>query len=301
MAEYDLQYRRTLIEILNSGQDCPDRTGTGVRKIFDVNMNTDASPTEGDRLRLPALTLRKVFPRSAWYELLWMLRGSTDATELQNKRIKIWDGNTSREYLDSIGLNDVETGHGGKIYGYQFRNFNGSVDQVKNVIESIKTNPNGRRHYISLWNPSELGESCLPPCHVSYQFVVMGGTLNLKYYMRSNDFMLGQPMNQMFATFFLQLLASITGYQAGRVAVSIADCHLYHNHLDAARVVAERPPIEHVTSYSPPFSKEMYDEMGLDAMLDSLFFDCSWENVIAPSLDYQSHDKIDPSLLKMAV
>jgi hypothetical protein len=131
--------------------------------------------------------------------------------------------------------------------------------------------------------------------------VVLGDTLNLKYYMRSNDFVLGQPMNQMFATFFLQLMAAITGYQAGTVAVSIADCHIYHNHFDAAREIADRTHIEHEASYSPPFSKEMYDRLGLAEMLDTLFFDCSWENVIAPSLDYQSHDKIDPSLLGMAV
>lgn len=299
MLEYDTQYKDLLKRIVSEGVDTKDRTGTGTRKVFDANMNVNLTPAEDyGRLPIPALTLRKVFPRTAFYELVWMLSGSTDANLLKNKNISIWNGNTSREFLDSRGLHHLREGHGGKMYGHQFRNFNG-VDQVQNVIDSLIKDPHSRRHFISLWNPAELDEMALPPCHVSYQFCVIGDTLNLKFYQRSADVILGVPTNILFASFFLHAMAQMTNLKAGHVAHSIADAHIYSNHLDVACDLIERPMIDHTASIEHDFFNSISCDLHRETLMELLTRTTDYFN--HSRLDYISHDAIPREKLVMAV
>lgn len=303
MKAYDIQYKQTIQRILEEGVDCPDRTGVGVRKVFDVNISVDVG-RDDDRSVLPLTTLRKVFPRTAWMELFWMLSGSTDANLLKEKNIKIWDGNTTREFLDNNGLNHLREGHGGKIYGHQFRNFNGHTDQLLNVYNSLRVDPNGRRHYISLWNPSELKEAALPPCHVSYQFVVLGDTLNLKFYQRSSDFILAGNVNFTFATFFLQFMAKLCGYKVGSVSHSIGDCHIYSNHLGVAEELVQRDVIDHTATYVHPLDQygltQTLMDKSMDELIQIMFDDSTWE-LVNSTVDYESHPAIAKERLFMAV
>lgn len=303
MKSYDIQYKQTIERILGEGVDCPDRTGVGVRKVFDVNITVDLGRDDGREV-LPLTTLRRVFPRTAWMELFWMLSGSTDANLLKAKNIHIWDGNTTREFLDQQGLAHLREGFGGKIYGYQFRSFNGHVDQLKNVHASLLNDPNSRRHYISLWNPAELSEAALPPCHVSYQFVVLNDTLNLKFYQRSSDFILAGNVNFTFAAFFLQFMAKICGYKVGSVSHSIGDCHIYRNHLEVAEELVQRDIIDHTATYRHPLDDwnpiERFREDNLDQKIQAMFDDETWSKV-KDSIDYQSHPAIDRERLIMAV
>lgn len=302
MKAYDIQYKQTIQRILDEGVDCPDRTGVGVRKVFDVNISVDVG--RDDNLSVvPLTTLRKVFPRTPWMELFWMLSGSTNANLLKEKNIKIWDGNTTREYLDNNGLTHLQEGFGGKIYGHQFRSFNGHTDQLLDVYTSLRVNPNSRRHFISLWNPSELKEAALPPCHVSYQFVVLGDTLNLKFYQRSSDFILAGNVNFTFATFFLQFMAKALGYKVGRVSHSIGDCHIYSNHLEVAEELVQREIIDHTATFSHPMdnmslSAEI-ENLTLDEKIQCMFSDQTWD-LVNSTVDYQSHPAIARERLFMA-
>jgi len=166
MSSYDLQYQAALNRILQYGYDSDDRTGVGTRKMFDVNFNDDLRHEVADEYKLPALTIRKVFPRTAFYELMWMLNGITNVDWLYERNINIWNGNSTREFLDSRGLYHIREGHIGRGYGYQIRNFNG-VDQLEELFKGLYYNPNGRRHLISFWNPGDLKEMALPPCFVA--------------------------------------------------------------------------------------------------------------------------------------
>lgn len=302
MIEYDAQYKALLKRIIASGVDIPDRTGVGVRKVFDANFNVDLSSDSKARLKLPALTLRKAFPRTAFYELMWMLSGSTDATILQRRNISIWEGNTSREFLDAQGLTHIREGHGGKIYGHQFRNFNG-YDQLAAVVDSLKTSPNSRRHFISLWNPTDLDEMALPPCHVSYQFCVIGDKLHLKFYQRSADVILGVPMNILFASLFLHWMAIVTGYEAGSVAHSICDAHIYSNHLEVACDLIEREPIDHTATIRPILLKScaQIDKTHLLSVFEEDEFGPYDRFASLADLVYESNPAIPKEKLVMAV
>lgn len=289
---FDMQYKRILRRILEEGVDTDDRTGVGVRKVFDEDIKVDLSNDEEGVYLLPALTLRRVFPRVAFEELFWMLSGSTDANVLKEKKIGIWDGNTSREFLDERGLTHLNEGHGGRIYGYQFRKFNGHVDQLKSVVASISENPHSRRHFISLWNPDDLDECALPPCHLSYQFVVIGDKLNLKFYMRSNDFILGNPMNMMFSAFFLTFMANVTGYNVGRLTCSIGDCHIYNSHIGVAEELLDRLPVEY------PATFKWNCPIGVSpAFIDGAISSMKWGEV---SVDYSARPRIERERLVMA-
>lgn len=243
MIDFDRQHKALLKRIISEGVDVEDRTGTGCRKVFDANITVDLSGDE-ENYHLPIMSLRKTFPRTAFMELLWMLSGSTDVKDLQEVGVGIWDANSSREFLDKQGLHHLTEGQIGKGYGYQMRKFNGHVDQITNLIEGIKKNPNGRRHIVSMWNPAELHETSLPPCHHCYNFMVVGDKLHLKFTQRSSDQVLAGNMNIMFASFFLMLVAAKTGYEAGKVSQSITDAHIYHNLMDAALEIIERPYVD---------------------------------------------------------
>lgn len=226
--DFDRQHISLITDILINGSDSNDRTGVGTRKIFGHMMKFDISDNY-----FPILRTRRVAARIAFRELQWMLSGSTDAKELQDDGIHIWDGNTSYEYLERIGKTHIPVGTIGKGYGYQFRNFNG-VDQLQEVIDGLKSNPYGRRHIISLWNVTDFKDMALEPCHMMYNFGVTNGKLNLVQYIRSNDVILGQPTNIMFASFFLQIMAKIVGLKVGEVSMMIGDAHIYQNHIEAA-------------------------------------------------------------------
>jgi len=288
---YDIQYKQILHRILTEGIDCDDRTGVGTRKIFDAAINVDLRhDVEGEHL-LPALTLRKIFHRVAFEEWLWMMSGSTNANLLKEKNVHIWDGNSSREYLDSIGMSHLQEGYLGNSYGHQFRNFNGHYDQLNEVIKGIKDDPNGRRHYISLWNPSDLDKTALPSCHLAYNFMVTGEHLNLKVIIRSNDWVLGQPTNAMFSTFFLTFVADLLGYKVGNLSMSITDAHIYQNHLEAAQEMLDRDPMAMSTfKWKTPQSGSVFD---IDASLASM----RWDDV---NVTYQSHPAIAREKLQMA-
>lgn len=302
MLEYDIQYQDVIRRILTEGKKTQDRTGVGAIGVFDVNMRVDLS-RDDDKFTLPTLGLRKIYPRTSWYELFWMLRGSLDARELQEKNVKIWDGNSSREFLDSRGLYGVREGFIGSAgYGKWFRDFDG-VDQLKELVEGIIANPYGRRHMISLWNPAELNDAALPACHVMYNFMIESdGTMHLKFFQRSQDFILANHANMLFAAFFLTWLADRMGYKVGSVSQSITNCHIYLNHVEVAEELLEREPVDHTATFELqiPWARfSVLDENTLDDEIDGMW-NLHWD-VIGNTIDYQSHERIDPSRLFMAV
>jgi thymidylate synthase len=249
---FDKQFSDSLNRVLRTGSNSDDRTGVGNKKVVNHSFENKIGSPFGDEYNLPLLRLRKISARIAFEELMWMLRGSTDVKDLQDKNIHIWDGNSSREYLDSIGKHHIKENTIGKAYGYQMRNFNG-VDQLKNVFDGLCSNPVGRRHLISFWNPADFKDMALEPCHYSYNFVVenspVGNVVNLVQTIRSNDVLLGNPTNVVFASFFLAIMAKATGMIAGTVYTNAADFHIYKNHLHHAKILALPDILEMAENY----------------------------------------------------
>ena len=287
MNDYDEQYKSTLKRILDSGYDTPDRTGTGVRKVFDVNISFDHC---GKNL-FPALTLRKVFPRTSFYELKWMLSGSTDVNDLKKYNISIWNDNSSREFLDSRGLTYINEGHIGKGYGKQFRDCEG-IDQLQEVVSGLCSNPHSRRHMINLWNVSELKEMALPCCHYNYQFCVTGDRLNLKFNQRSSDFILAGNQNFMFASFFLHFMCKIIGYKPGVVSQSITDCHIYNDHLPVAEELINRN--SHDIATVDMNNQTVKNANDIDQAINTM----EWNQV---ELNYSCEPAIPKEMLQMSV
>lgn len=303
MFSYDTQYKNILGEILYAGYESKDRTGVGTMAIFDANLNVSLK-SDSDRHVLALLGLRKVYPRSMWYELFWMLSGSTDATFLQDKNISIWDEHSSREFLDSRGLQHEPEGSIGRGYGTQFRDFNG-VDQLKELLIGLVENPSSRRHFISLWNPADLDKCALPPCHVSYNFMVTGDYLNLKFFQRSSDFVLAGNANFTFASFFLSWVAQKVGLRVGSVAHSITNCHVYTNHLPVAAELLDRDVVNHTATFVMPDSGVRFtDRDSIERLLDyeiELMKKDEYWAALHDSLDYESHERIDPERLIIAI
>ena len=214
---------------------------------------------------IPLLTTKKIFLKGVIEELLWFLSGSTNIKELQNKGIHIWDLNSSRQYLDSIGLNHYNEGELGPVYGWQWRNFGkrynltydkpsgpdeyNGFDQIKYVLEELLKPDNSRRAVLSAWNPTQLSEMALPPCHMMYQCYVANNKLLLQLYQRSSDVFLGQPFNIFQYSFLTYLLSYICGYQVGEFIITFGDIHIYLNHLDQCYEQLQRVPYK-----SPTFS-----------------------------------------------
>jgi len=200
-------------------------------------------------LSFPLLTTKKVFFRGIVEELLWFLRGSTNSKELEDKGINIWKGNSTREYLDSIGLTNNEEGELGKVYGYEWRSFNGHFDQIKYIIEELTLN-NSRRAILSAWNPCDLKEQALPPCHLLYNFYKEDDdNLSCMMYMRSADLFLGVPFNIASTTLLAMIIGKVMGMKVNEICVSICDCHIYDEHLDAvneqiSREIYDSPKVE---------------------------------------------------------
>lgn len=292
MESYEQQYLKLVRYILDNGVESVDRTGVGTLKVFSEKIRVDASEWV-----MPALKCRRVPPRLAFEELMWMLRGSTDVSELQAKNVHIWDGNSSREYLDSYGKFHIKENTIGKGYGYQFRNFNG-VDQLAQVVDSLSNNPNGRRHMINLWNPADFDDMALPPCHYGYNFVVVGDTLNLKQNLRSNDVGLGTSVNIMFATFFLGMMSKLTNLKIGQVVLDADDAHIYTNHVDALnevfRQIEKRPEEWDMLLHSDATWSIEKDINSLDDMLS-----LTWEDIKIE--DYKYLTTIGRKEMPMAV
>lgn len=244
----EMQYLSLIDRILASGSPRGDRTGTGTRALFGETMKFDLSRT------FPLLTTKRVFWRGVAEELLWFISGSTNATLLAEKGIHIWDGNGSREFLDSRGFGDREVGDLGPVYGFQWRHFGAKytnmhadysgqgVDQLAEVIETIKTRPTDRRMILSAWNPAALREMALPPCHMMAQFFVADKTLSCMMYQRSCDVGLGVPFNIASYALLTRMVAHVTGLASGTFTHVLGDAHIYNNHVDALREQARRSP-----------------------------------------------------------
>jgi thymidylate synthase len=228
--------------ILEHGEERIDRTGTGTLSIFDTNTVYDLQHS------FPLLSTKFVSFKSIIYELLWFITGRTDNKWLQERGVNIWTGNSSREYLDSIGLTHFREGDCGKCYGFQWRHYGGEyidcdtdytgigIDQLSIVENMIRTDPTSRRIILNAWNPMDLRETCLPPCHVMVQFYVSRGThLSAKMYQRSADWFLGMPFNIASYALLTHILAVRCGLIADKLTITTGDTHLYMNHIDQIR------------------------------------------------------------------
>ena len=245
----EYQYLEHIQDILDTTDIYGDRTGVGIKSKFGIHMTYDISK------HIPLLTTKKVFSRGIIEELLWFLRGETDNKLLQEKNVHIWDGNTSREFLDSLGHTNRREGDGGPIYGFNFRHYGAKYvdcdtdytgqgyDQVTEVIRLIKEEPNSRRILINLWNPCVLNEGVLPPCHTLYQFRVYGDRLCCSLYQRSGDMGLGVPFNIASATLMTYIFAHLTGKKPWKLVHTIGDAHIYINHEEALKKQLKRKPL----------------------------------------------------------
>ena len=226
---YDMkQYLSLLERVLAEGVKKEDRTGTGTLSVFGHQMRFDMS--EG----FPLLTTKKTHLKSIIYELLWFLKGDTNAKYLQDHGVRIWN-----EWADSNG----DLGH---IYGYQWRSWpdykGGAIDQISEAVHAIKHNPDSRRIIVSAWNVGDLENMNLPPCHAFFQFYVANGKLSLQLYQRSADIFLGVPFNIASYALLLQMMAQVTGLQAGDFVHTLGDAHIYSNHLEQVKLQLTREP-----------------------------------------------------------
>jgi thymidylate synthase len=222
------QYLDLLSDILNNGVERGDRTGTGTLGVFGRQMRFDLS--QG----FPLLTTKKLHRKSIILELLWFLRGDTNVGWLQERGVSIWD-----EWADAQG-------ELGPVYGKQWRSWAAPdgrvIDQMANVVESLKTTPHSRRHIVSAWNPADVDDMALPPCHCLFQFFVAEGKLSCQLYQRSADVFLGVPFNIASYALLTQMVAKVTGLEPGEFVHTLGYAHLYLNHLDQAREQLTREP-----------------------------------------------------------
>lgn len=222
------QYLDLLQHIIDHGRDKPDRTGTGTLSVFGYQMRFDLEAG------FPLLTTKKLHLKSIVYELLWFLQGGTNVRYLNEHGVSIWD-----EWAD-------EHGDLGPIYGAQWRAWRtadgGTIDQIERVVRQIRDRPFSRRHVVSAWNVGELDRMALLPCHVMFQFHVVDGRLSCQLYQRSADTFLGVPFNIASYALLTMMVAQVTGLQPGEFVHTFGDVHLYHNHLEQARLQLSREP-----------------------------------------------------------
>uniref|UniRef100_T1JJW5 Thymidylate synthase n=1 Tax=Strigamia maritima TaxID=126957 RepID=T1JJW5_STRMM len=245
----EYKYLDQLQEILDRGSVRKDRTGTGTLSLFGMQARYNLRNNE-----FPLLTTKRVFWRGVVEELLWFIRGSTDTKELNSKGVKIWDGNSSREFLDRVGLNSNPEGDVGPVYGFQWRHFGAEYkganadytqqgfDQLEHVIDLIRNNPFDRRIIMSSWNPPDISKMALPPCHVLAQFYVSDGELSCQLYQRSADMGLGVPFNIASYSLLTCILAHVTNLKPGDFIHTLGDAHVYLNHVDAIKEQLSRTP-----------------------------------------------------------
>ncbi|MCB0467183.1 MAG: thymidylate synthase [Aequorivita sp.] len=232
------QYHDLLKHVLENGSEKHDRTGTGTKSVFGYQMRFDLS--DG----FPMVTTKKLHLKSIIHELLWFLKGDTNIKYLQDNGVRIWN-----EWAD-------ENGDLGPIYGHQWRNWNSEeIDQISEIIQTLKTNPDSRRMLVSAWNPSVMpdtskpfaenvanGKAALPPCHAFFQFYVAEGKLSCQLYQRSADIFLGVPFNIASYALFTMMMAQVCGYQPGDFVHTFGDAHIYSNHFDQVALQLSREP-----------------------------------------------------------
>ena len=277
------EYLNLIRDVLQEGVLKNDRTNTGIISHFGHQMRFNIEHY------FPLLTTKKMFLRGIIEELLWFLNGQTDAKILQEKRVHIWDLNSSREFLDSNGLSHYEDGDCGPIYGFNFRHYGAKYvdchadysfqgfDQLQNILNLIRENPNSRRILINLWNPCDLDKVVLPPCHVLYQFWVYDGKISCSMYQRSGDIGLGIPFNIASASLLTYILAKLTGLVPFEFIHTIGDAHIYTNHIEQLKEQITRKPYE--------FPTLTINDRGQKDISDFVCEDFILEN-------YKSHDKI---------
>ncbi len=221
-------YLDCLRHTLENGVEKGDRTGTGTLSVFGYQMRFDLARG------FPAVTTKKLHLRSVIHELLWFLHGDTNIAYLRENRVRIWD-----EWADADG-------ELGPIYGFQWRSWPApdgrSIDQIEGVVRSIRSHPESRRHIVSAWNPADVDEMALPPCHALFQFWVSRGRLSCQLYQRSADVFLGVPFNIASYALLTHMVARVTGLEPGEFVHTFGDLHLYSNHLEQARLQLSREP-----------------------------------------------------------
>jgi len=244
----EYQYLNSIRSIIASGDSFDDRTGVGTLATFGHQMRFDLRKT------FPLLTTKRVFWRGVVEELLWFIRGDTNANHLTEKGVRIWEGNGSREFLDKRGLTHREVGDLGPVYGFQWRHFGATyvdmhtdytgqgADQLAECINLIKTNPADRRMVLSAWNPADLSLMALPPCHMFCQFYVSNGELSCLMYQRSCDMGLGVPFNIASYALLTCMVAKVCGLKPGEFIHTMGNTHVYKNHVEPLRVQLERNP-----------------------------------------------------------
>ena len=249
------QYLDLIQHVIDNGTVKEDRTGTGTKSVFGYQMRFDLSKG------FPMVTTKKLHLKSIIHELLWFLKGDTNIAYLQENGVKIWDA-----WAD-------ENGDLGPVYGYQWRNWNGDeIDQIKEVIETIKTNPDSRRMLISAWNPSVLpdtsvsfaenvanNKAALPPCHAFFQFYVSNGKLSCQLYQRSADIFLGVPFNIASYALLTMMIAQVTGLEYGDFVHTFGDAHVYNNHMEQINLQLSREPRDLPNMEINPNVKNIFD------------------------------------------
>ncbi|RRJ89887.1 thymidylate synthase [Paenimyroides tangerinum] len=249
------QYLDLVKHVIETGVQKGDRTGTGTKSVFGYQMRFDLN--EG----FPMVTTKKVHLKSIIHELLWFLKGETNIAYLKENGVRIWD-----EWAD-------ENGDLGPVYGYQWRNWNGEeIDQISELIETLKTNPNSRRMLISAWNPSVLpdtsvsfaenvanNKAALPPCHAFFQFYVAEGKLSCQLYQRSADIFLGVPFNIASYALFTMMVAQVCGLGYGDFIHTFGDAHIYNNHIEQLELQLSREPKPLPTMRLNPEVKNIFD------------------------------------------
>lgn len=244
----EYEYLNLIQDILTNGKVKEDRTGTGTISRFGAQMRFNL------RESFPLLTTKRVFWRGVAEELLWFIQGNTNAKDLADKNVHIWDANGSKEFLESRGLGHREEGDLGPVYGFQWRHFGAEyvdmhtdytgkgVDQLKEVIDTINNNPDSRRIIMSAWNPVDLPKMALPPCHALAQFYVNDGELSCMLYQRSADMGLGVPFNIASYALLTYMIAHVCGLKPGDFVHTLGDAHVYKNHVEPLKEQLTREP-----------------------------------------------------------
>ena len=238
------QYLDLLAQVLENGAKKSDRTGTGTRSVFGRQLRFGLEDS------FPLLTTKKLHLKSIILELLWFLRGDTNVKWLQERGVSIWD-----EWADA-------NGELGPVYGYQWRHWQkpggGEVDQLANIVESIRKKPDSRRHLVSAWNPADVDRMALPPCHALFQFYVADGRLSCQMYQRSADLFLGVPFNIASYALLTLMVAQVTGLKPAEFVLTLGDAHLYLNHLEQAREQLSRRPRPFPRMRLNPQSRDLF-------------------------------------------
>lgn len=248
------QYLDLMRHVLENGQDKSDRTGTGTRSVFGWQMRFDLARG------FPAVTTKKLHLKSIIHELLWFLQGDTNIAYLKENGVRIWD-----EWAD-------ENGDLGPVYGKQWRRWETPdgrlVDQIAQLVHSLKHNPDSRRHIVSAWNPGDVDHMALPPCHCLFQFYVADGKLSCQLYQRSADIFLGVPFNIASYALLTLMLAQVCGYRPGEFIHTFGDAHLYSNHFEQARLQLTRTTRELPTMWINPAVNDIFSFKFEDFRLD---------------------------------